>query len=104
MVAVTPAVPFAAACVLRAISWVAAPCCSMPAAMALEMALTSSMVLPIAPMAETTTRVVRRGDTLAGIAAEVYSDPTKWRVIADANAIENPFVLPAGSKLTLPKQ
>jgi nucleoid-associated protein YgaU len=53
---------------------------------------------------ETTTRVVRRGDTLAGIAAEVYSDPTKWRVIADANAIENPFVLPAGSKLTLPKQ
>jgi nucleoid-associated protein YgaU len=53
---------------------------------------------------ETTTRVVRRGDTLAGIAAEVYRDPTKWRVIADANAIENPFALPAGSKLTVPKQ
>lgn len=53
---------------------------------------------------ETTTRVVRRGDSLAGIAADVYGDPGQWRVIADANGIDDPFVLPAGSKLTLPKQ
>ena len=53
---------------------------------------------------ETTTRVVRRGESLASIAADVYGDPGQWRVIAIANAIEDPFVLPAGSKLTLPKQ
>lgn len=53
---------------------------------------------------ETTTRVVRRNDSLASIAADVYGDPGQWRVIALANAIEDPFVLPAGSKLTLPKQ
>lgn len=53
---------------------------------------------------ETTTRVVRRGDSLANIAADVYGDPSEWRVIAIANGIEDPFVLPAGSKLTLPKQ
>lgn len=53
---------------------------------------------------ETTTRIVRRGDSLASIAANVYGDPSAWRVIASANGIEDPFVLPAGSKLTLPKQ
>lgn len=52
---------------------------------------------------ETTTRIVRRGDSLASIAAEVYRDPGAWRVIARANGIEDPFVLPAGSKLTLPQ-
>lgn len=53
---------------------------------------------------ETTSRVVRRGDSLASIAAEVYGDPTQWRLIAAANGIENPLDLPAGSKLTLPQQ
>jgi len=53
---------------------------------------------------ETSTRVVRREDSLASIAAAVYGDPGQWRVIALANGIEDPFVLPAGSKLTLPKQ
>jgi nucleoid-associated protein YgaU len=53
---------------------------------------------------ETTTRVVRRGESLASISAEVYRTPTEWRRIATANGIENPFLLPAGSKLTLPKQ
>jgi nucleoid-associated protein YgaU len=53
---------------------------------------------------ETTSRVVRRGDTLASIAADVYGDPTQWRLIAAANGIENPLDIPAGSKLTLPQQ
>ena len=53
---------------------------------------------------ETTTRVVRRGDSLASIAADVYGDPTQWRLIAEANGIENPLDVPAGSKLTLPQQ
>jgi nucleoid-associated protein YgaU len=53
---------------------------------------------------ETTARVVRRGDTLASIAADVYGDPAEWRLIAAANGIENPLEIPAGSKLTLPRK
>lgn len=53
---------------------------------------------------QTTTRVVRQGDSLASIAAAVYRDPSQWRVIARANGIENPLAVPPGAKLTLPKQ
>jgi nucleoid-associated protein YgaU len=53
---------------------------------------------------ETSSRIVRRGDTLASIAADAYRDPSQWRLIAQANGIENPLVVPAGSKLTIPKQ
>jgi nucleoid-associated protein YgaU len=53
---------------------------------------------------EATTRVVRRGDSLASIAAEVYGDAGQWRVIANENGIDDPFVVPAGSTLTLPKR
>jgi nucleoid-associated protein YgaU len=52
---------------------------------------------------EATTRIVRRGDSLASIAADVYRDPGAWRQIAIANGIEDPFAVPAGSKLTLPQ-
>jgi len=48
------------------------------------------------------TYVVRRGDTLAAIAAREYGDPEQWRPIADANRIENPRVLPPGTRLSLP--
>ncbi|NTU80833.1 MAG: LysM peptidoglycan-binding domain-containing protein, partial [Chloroflexales bacterium] len=48
------------------------------------------------------TRVVRRGDTLASIAAAVYNDPTLWRPIARANAIVNPLRLTPGQVLTIP--
>lgn len=53
---------------------------------------------------ETTTRIVRRGDSLAGIAADVYGDPSQWRLIAQANGIDDPLAVPVGSKLTVPKQ
>jgi nucleoid-associated protein YgaU len=53
---------------------------------------------------ELTTRTVRRGDTLASIAWEVYRDPAAWRVIAVANGITDPFRVLPGTKLTLPKQ
>jgi nucleoid-associated protein YgaU len=53
---------------------------------------------------ETTTRIVRRGDSLASIAADVYGDPSEWRLIAQANGIEDPLAVPVGSKLTVPKQ
>jgi nucleoid-associated protein YgaU len=46
--------------------------------------------------------VVHPGDTLAGIAAEHYDDPGKWRPIADANNIDNPLALEPGRVLTIP--
>jgi LysM repeat protein len=47
--------------------------------------------------------VVRRGDTLSGIASAFYSDPTQWRAIARANQIVDPRYLQPGLKLTIPK-
>lgn len=46
--------------------------------------------------------VVHRGDTLAGIAAEHYDDPSKWRPIADANNIDDPLALEPGRVLMIP--
>lgn len=48
------------------------------------------------------TYVVRRGDTLASIAAAEYGDPTLWRPIAQANRLANPRLLPPGTRLSLP--
>ena len=47
-------------------------------------------------------RTVRRGDTLAGIAAEVYGDPRRWRPIADLNQLTDPSDLPEGLALEIP--
>jgi hypothetical protein len=52
---------------------------------------------------ELTTRVVKRGDTVTSIAAEVYRDPGLWRVIAQANGLDDPRRLEIGRVLTLPK-
>jgi nucleoid-associated protein YgaU len=52
---------------------------------------------------EMTTRTVRRGDTLSGIAADVYRDPGLWRAIAEANDIDDPLRLDAGRALVIPK-
>lgn len=46
--------------------------------------------------------VVRRGDTLSGIAAAVYGDPARWRAIADANRLRDPRHLEPGTTLTIP--
>lgn len=51
---------------------------------------------------ELTTRMVKRGDRLSTIAAEVYRDPTLWRLIAEANALDDPRRLPIGARLTIP--
>jgi len=50
----------------------------------------------------TRVRVLREGETLAAISAEVYGDPRLWRVIAEANAIDRPRFVPAGTALTVP--
>jgi LysM repeat protein len=49
-----------------------------------------------------TLRNVIQGDTVSGIAASVYGDPSRWRDIASANNIEDPFSLPAGQSLVIP--
>jgi len=48
------------------------------------------------------TYLVRRGDTLASIAAAEYGDPARWRPIAEANRIANPRLLAPGTRLALP--
>ena len=49
------------------------------------------------------TRTVRRGDTLASIAAQEYQDPSRWCDVATANGIANPRDLLPGVVLTIPK-
>jgi nucleoid-associated protein YgaU len=48
-------------------------------------------------------RVVRRGDTLSGLAADEYLDPGLWRPIAVANHIDDPLRLLPGSRVVVPK-
>jgi hypothetical protein len=52
---------------------------------------------------EFTTRIVKRGDTLSGIAAEMYGDPALWRTIALANRLDDPRRLQIGQPLQIPK-
>ena len=52
---------------------------------------------------ELTTHVVKRGDTLSHVAAQYYRNPAMWRVIAEANRIDDPRRQPAGRVLTIPK-
>jgi nucleoid-associated protein YgaU len=48
------------------------------------------------------TRVVKRGETLSGIAAEEYHDPGLWRPIAAENEIDDPLSVVAGAVLLIP--
>ena len=47
-------------------------------------------------------KTVSQGDSLWAIANEEYGDSAQWRVIADANGIENPRTLESGKTLSLP--
>ncbi|MDP2710302.1 MAG: LysM peptidoglycan-binding domain-containing protein [Solirubrobacteraceae bacterium] len=46
--------------------------------------------------------VVRDGDSLASIAYRAYGDPTHWRLIAEANGIDDPLRLRSGRALSIP--
>jgi len=46
---------------------------------------------------------VRDGDTLPSISYQAYGDATKWRLIAEANAVDNPLHLRRGLPLSLPR-
>jgi nucleoid-associated protein YgaU len=49
------------------------------------------------------TYLVRRGDTIASIAAAVYRNPARWRELALANGITDPRRLRPGLRLLLPR-
>jgi hypothetical protein len=51
----------------------------------------------------TQTYVVGFGETLSGIAAQVYNDPTQWRPLAVANNLDDPRSLPIGLRLVVPR-
>lgn len=51
---------------------------------------------------KTKRRIVKQGDTLWLFASREYGDPSKWRIIADANFILNPRKLRPGSELIIP--
>ena len=48
------------------------------------------------------TRVLKLGETLSSIAAEVYNDPGLWRAIAELNGIHNPRRVAPGQVLAIP--
>jgi LysM repeat protein len=48
------------------------------------------------------TYTVREGETLSSIAFALWKDPLKWRVIAEANNINNPRILKPGQSLVVP--
>lgn len=52
---------------------------------------------------EFTTRLIKRGDSLSSIAAQVYGDPTVWRLLAEANQLDDPRLLTVGMRLKIPK-
>jgi nucleoid-associated protein YgaU len=51
----------------------------------------------------TKVHVVRQGETIDSIAAREYDDPIHWKLIAEANDLENPSSLSPGQRLTLPR-
>ena len=52
---------------------------------------------------ELTTHLLRQGETLSAIAAKEYQNPRQWRLIAEANNIDDPRNLTVGQRLIIPK-
>jgi nucleoid-associated protein YgaU len=48
------------------------------------------------------THTVVAGDNLASVAFAEYDDPTRWRVLAEANGIDDPLRVPVGTELLVP--
>jgi nucleoid-associated protein YgaU len=47
-------------------------------------------------------RIVKEGESLWFYAAQEYTDPGEWRVIADQNALDNPRLIEPGTEIELP--
>jgi len=52
---------------------------------------------------EYTTWLIKRGDTLSTISAQVYGNPSWWRTIAEHNDIDDPLHLKIGRRLSVPE-
>lgn len=52
---------------------------------------------------EQTAHTIKRGETLSSITGELYNDPTLWRIIAEANGVDDPRQLTVGQTLAIPK-
>jgi hypothetical protein len=50
-----------------------------------------------------TTWLTKRGDTLSNVSAQVYGNPSWWRVIAEHNDIDDPLQLEIGRRLSIPE-
>jgi nucleoid-associated protein YgaU len=50
-----------------------------------------------------TSHIVHDGDSLHSISYQSYGDPSKWRVIAEANRIDDPLQLRRGQSLSVPR-
>jgi len=46
---------------------------------------------------------VQPGDTLDRISARYYGDSTRWRLLANANGLEDPLAVRPGALLTIPR-
>ena len=57
-------------------------------------------LIPGAP----TIHTVVQGDTLSGLAGAFLGDPAQWRLIAQANKIDDPLDLPPGKQLVIPSR
>ncbi len=62
------------------------------------------LATPVQEVAASRVYVVRRGDTLRGLAARAYGDESLWRLIYDANRdrVANPASLLIGTRLRIP--
>ncbi|NIV72546.1 MAG: LysM peptidoglycan-binding domain-containing protein, partial [Calditrichae bacterium] len=47
------------------------------------------------------TYTLKTGDTLSGVAADLWNDSSKWRIIAVENKIDNPRLLQTGQTLII---
>jgi LysM repeat protein len=62
----------------------------------------SAAVNVAAGIATRSIHIVAGGDTLAGLAATYSGDPARWREIAHANNLDDPFSLTTGQPLVIP--
>ncbi|SIQ98478.1 hypothetical protein SAMN05920897_12112 [Alkalispirochaeta americana] len=46
--------------------------------------------------------ILQEGESLSSLSAREYEDPAQWRVIADANGIDDPMNVEVGTPLRLP--
>jgi len=59
--------------------------------------------LPLPQIDQTVRYVAKSGDTLQSIAAKQLNDPGKWRLIAQANGIDNPRIVHQAVQLSIPR-